>query len=41
MWEALETVRKVVEKSRLVQIDMQALVRFSRKLLTQEIKLPA
>ena len=40
MWEVLETTRTVVEKSRLIRIDKQALARFSRKLLDREIQAP-
>ncbi|MBW1797385.1 MAG: queuosine salvage family protein [Deltaproteobacteria bacterium] len=40
MREVLETTKYVAEKSRLVQIDKQALTRFVRKLLGDEIRVP-
>lgn len=40
MWEVLETARKIAEKGNQVWIDRQALVRFSRKLLEEEINIP-
>lgn len=40
MREVIETVKYVAEKSRLVRIDIQALTRFARKLLGDEIKVP-
>lgn len=41
MLEILESARKVVEKSRLVQIDNRALAEFSIKLLAEGIKPPS
>ncbi len=40
MWEVLETAKNVAEMSRQVRIDKQALVRFSRKLVEDRIKVP-
>lgn len=40
MWKALETAKNVAEKSRQVRIDKQALVRFSRKLVQDRVKVP-
>jgi hypothetical protein len=41
MWEVLETCKNVVEMSRHVRINKQALVRFSRKLLEDRIEVPS
>jgi len=40
MWKVLETAKNVAEKSRQVRIDEQALVRFSRKLVEDRVKVP-
>ncbi len=40
MWEVLETAKNVAKKSRQVQINKQALGRFSRKVLADEIQVP-
>ena len=40
MWEVLETSKNVVEISRQVRIDKQALVQFSRKLVEDRIQVP-
>ena len=40
MWKVLETAKNVAEKSRRVRIDEQALVRFSRKLVEDRVKVP-
>lgn len=40
MWEVLETAKNVVEKSRLVRVDQEALVRFSRKLHEADTEVP-
>ncbi len=40
MWEVLETAKNVAKKSRQVQINKQALVRFSRKVLADGIEVP-
>ena len=40
MWKVLETAKNVAEKSRQVRIDKQALVRFSRKLVQDRVKVP-
>jgi len=40
MWKVLETAENVAEKSRRVRIDKNALVRFSRKLVEDRIKVP-
>jgi len=41
MWEVLETAREVAGKSLHVQIDQQALARFSRKLYEKKIEVPS
>ncbi|MCK4728352.1 MAG: queuosine salvage family protein [Desulfobacterales bacterium] len=40
MWEVLETAKNLAKKSRQVQINKQALGRFSRKVLADEIQVP-
>jgi len=40
MWKVLETAKNGAEKSRQVRIDKQALVRFSRKLVQDRVKVP-
>jgi len=40
MWKVLDTAKNVAEISRQVRIDKQALVRFSRKLVEDRIKVP-
>jgi hypothetical protein len=40
MWEVLETAKNVTEKSRLVRVDEQALVRFSRNLCEADTEVP-
>ena len=40
MWKVLATAKNVAEKSRQVRIDKKALVRFSRKLVEERIKVP-
>ena len=40
MWEVLETVKQVAEQSSQVQIDLQALISFSRRLLEKRIETP-
>jgi hypothetical protein len=41
MWEVLQTAKNVAGKSRLVGVDMKALIRFSRKLLADGVEVPS